>query len=299
MRVAIQGESIPYPIAVLRGKLRLSGVPYLETEEIISEVLATSSKRPPTEQTVTKLARDRLKSHHSAALPRFDILIEYDLSRSADRALPPVVLVLEGASATGKSMLSLPMILNLAATRVIGTDTIRQVLRAVYSERDHPELYCHTYQAYEYRQVGPKELSPIVRGYLAQCELIEPVVRDLVERIAQEGADAVIEGVHIRPGTLKGLSAGVTEAVVEPGEDSHRAMFMTKHAAAKLRTVSGDHATREREFQATRLIQEYLVDMARRAGVHILQLSDYDQAEKDICNLVVESAKRIIEMGGK
>jgi 2-phosphoglycerate kinase len=135
----------------------------------------------------------------------------------------------------------------------------------------------------------------VIRGYLAQCELIEPVTRDLVDRISKEGADAVVEGVHIRPGALKGLGSGVIEIMVDPGEESHRAMFMTKHAAAKLKTVSGDRVLRQREFQATRLIQDYLTDQAGRAGVHVLKLSDYDDGERSICDLVVESVRRNLQ----
>lgn len=299
MRVTIRGQSIPYPVTVLRGKLRLSGLSHLDAETLISDVLGIVGERLPTEEEVIKLVRDGLMSYHAAALQRFDVLTKYESLRASQQTLPPFVLVLEGASATGKSMLSIPMILNLAATRVISTDTIRQVLRTIYSENEHPELYCHTYQAYQYRQAGPQQLDPVIRGYLAQCELIEPVIRNLVDRISKEGADAVVEGVHVRPGILGKLNPGVIEAVVDPGEEFHRAMFMTKHAAAKLKTVSGDHTVRQREFQSTRLIQNYLVDEARRSRVHILELSDYGQAEEDLCGMVVESARQILESGGK
>ncbi len=299
MRVNVQGETIPYPVTVLRGKLRLCGISHLDAERVISQVLGEFGRRPPTEEEVIQKVRDRLRSHHPAAVKAFDVLTKYDSVRAAQRTLPPLILVLEGASATGKSMLSIPMILNLAATRVIGTDTIRQVLRTIYSERNHQELYCHTYQAYRYRQAGPLDLSPVVRGYLAQCELMEPVVRNLVERTVEEGADAVIEGVHVRPGSLRQLSSGIIEVVVEPGKESHKAMFMTKDAAAKLKTVSSDQTVREKEFEATRLIQEYLVNEASRLGVHVLKFSDYDQAERATCSIVVDSVKRILETGGK
>jgi 2-phosphoglycerate kinase len=295
MRVTIEGQPIPYPITVLRGKLRLSGVSYSNTETIISDILSRVKGKTPTEQDVVKLAKERLDSYQRDASERFDILLRYESLRTVRSGLPPIILVLEGGSATGKSMLSIPMILNLSATRIISTDTVRQVLRTVYAEKDYPELYCHTYQAYQFRQAGPKELDSVIRGYLAQCELIEPVMKNLVDRISREGADAVAEGVHIRPGALKDLGLGIIEIMVDPGEESHRAMFMTKHTAAKLKTVSGDRVLRQREFQATRLIQDYLTDQAKRAGVHVLKLSDYDEGEKDICNLVIESVRRILQ----
>lgn len=293
MKLQIEGQSIPYPMLVLRGRLRLCGLSQKDTEKIIEQAVSSFGGADPTDNQMTQAVRNRLKLRRSA-VDAFDLVAERERLRSAEPPLPPTVLVLEGASATGKSMLGIAMISNLVATRAIGTDTVRQVLRSVYSEKDYPELFCHTYQAHKYKQAGAKELNPIIRGYLAQCELIQPVVCRLVERVLSEGADAVVEGVHVIPGTMSNLGPGVIEVLVNPPVDTHRAMFMTKHAAAKLKTVTDDLKVREAEFTATRMIQDYLVEQARGTGVHIVELSDYDRAERDICNTVVQSVKDMI-----
>ncbi|RDE16258.1 MAG: hypothetical protein C4K49_05055 [Candidatus Thorarchaeota archaeon] len=293
MKLQIEGQSIPYPMLVLRGRLRLCGLSQTDAEKIIERTVSSFGGADPTDNQMTEALRNRLKLKRSV-LDAFDLIVERESLRSASPPLPPTVLVLEGASATGKSMLGIAMTYSLVATRAIGTDTVRQVLRTVHSQKDHPELFCHTYQAHKYKQAGPEELDPIVRGYLAQCELIQPVVRRLVERVLTEGADAVVEGVHVIPGAMRDLGLGVIEVLVDPPADTHRAMFMTKYAAAKLKTVTDDPRVREAEFAATRMIQDYLVEQARGTGIHIVELSDYDRAEKDICNIVIQSVRDMI-----
>ena len=137
-------------------------------------------------ETLASIAREHVPE---TFLADYDLLTKYEALRRTSKAIPPLILVFEGASATGKSMLALDFIVYLSITRIISTDTVRQVLRGIHSKEDHPELHCHTYQAHKYRQVGPEELNPMIRGYLAQCELIEPVIRDAVDRLAQEGAE--------------------------------------------------------------------------------------------------------------
>jgi len=183
---------------------------------------------------------------------------------------------------------------DLTATRFISTDSIRQVLRSIYTEEQHPELFCHTYQAHKCRQAGQQSLKPVVRGYIAQCEIITPHIVAMTERVIAEGAISVIEGVHIEPGSLQDLSSGVCEILINPDRESHRAMFASKHAIGKLRTVSEDIAVRDMEFEATRLIQEYMIDKAKKRKVTIIPLTGYDDARKAISTFIISKARGIL-----
>ena len=295
MRVRIQEQEIPFPLTTIRGRLRLSGL----TDIPISQILAgiqkfQSNKKIPTESELAKFVEDALNSHSSQIVKNYETLNAYERLRGISDKIPPIILALEGASATGKSMLAIDLVQDLTSTRFISTDTIRQVLRGIYTKKDHPELYCHTYQAFKHKQSGNPSLDSVVRGYIAQCELIDPPVIDMVRRIHEEGAVAVAEGVHLQPGCIKHLSKGTLEILINPNEEAHKAMFGSKFVAGKLKSVSMDSTTREKEFRSTRIIQDYLIMEAKKHNLSIIDLESYEDARSAISKLIIDKIEQII-----
>ena len=287
---------MPYPLAALRGKLRLSGLSDLEADRAIIELKRhfSSSGETPTQKDLMNVCRQLIDSSGTTILEDFDTLVQYDtLRRSTD--IQPIVVVLEGASATGKSMLALDLIANLAATRIISTDSVRQILRGIYTPKEHPELYCHTYQAHVHRQSGPEDLHPVIRGFLAQCDVITPAIKTSVQRVLEEGAEAIVEGVHMVPGNFQYLGANILEVLVNPREDVHKTMFIAKHTTSGLKTVSDDSEEREREFEATRLIQDFMSKRATEASLDIVSLVDYEEAGNELRLLAMDYIRRIVE----
>jgi 2-phosphoglycerate kinase len=286
---------MPYPLVALKGRLRLSGLSDLDADNIILELKKrfSSSGEVPNQEDLVKTCRQLIQSSATRILEDFDTLTEYDtLRRSTD--IQAFVVVLEGASATGKSMLTLDVIANLAATRIISTDTVRQILRGMHTSEQHPELYCHTYQAHVHRQSGPEDLHPVVRGFLAQCELITPTIKTSLQRVIAEGAEAIVEGVHMVPGDFQDLGTDILEVLINPQEIVHRAMFLAKHGTSGLKTVSDDIEDRRREFEATRLIQEFMLKRATEMAVDTITLLDYEEAAEELRALVMNYVRRIV-----
>ncbi|UCH04993.1 MAG: hypothetical protein JSW05_02205 [Candidatus Thorarchaeota archaeon] len=296
MRINHHGAEMPYPMAALKGKLRLSGLSVLDADKTIMELERhfSSSGEIPTHEVLVETCRQLIESSGTTIIQNFDTLVRYDTLRRSTY-IQPIVVVLEGASATGKSMLALDLIANLAATRIISTDTVRQILRGLHTPDQHPELYCHTYQAHVHRQSGSKDLPPMVRGFLAQCELIRPTVIKSVRRVLEEGADAIVEGVHMVPGDFQDLGTGVLEVLVNPQHDVHKTMFLAKYSASGLKTVSDDIEDRQREFEATRLIQEFMLKRATDTAVDAITLVDYEEAAKRLRVLVMNHIHRMVE----
>jgi 2-phosphoglycerate kinase len=280
-------DSVPYPYIVLRGRLRLIGLSYHSIERIILQL----GRKKITEKAI----EDELSTEDSVYGERFALLKQYDEARRGEKPIEPIVLVLEGASATGKSMLALTMINNIGATRIISTDTVRQVLRSLSTPETHPELYCHTYQAYEKRQVGSESLDPVVRGYLAQCEHIVPAIEKMALRIVKEGAEAVFEGVHVIPGSLSGISESIIEILINPAPEMHRNMFLTKRSLAGLQSVSSEEELRVKEYEATRKIQDFMLEAAYQSDVNVLELKEYDRLEWVTNEIILEKIKNLLD----
>ncbi|MHA3962885.1 MAG: hypothetical protein AM325_005020 [Candidatus Thorarchaeota archaeon SMTZ1-45] len=282
---------VPFPIFTIKGRLRLSGL----SDNDISRIMHDSKiQQIETEGELLNQIRESLGAYQPSIRTNFDILTRYESLRGDSIEIPALVVVIEGASATGKSLIALELMHDLTATRFISTDSVRQVLRGIFSEEKYPELFCHTYQAYIHRQSGSPNLEPIVRGFLAQCEIITPHVETMTKRIVSEGAIAVVEGVHIQPGSIQGLCPGVIEVLINPDFETHKAMFASKHAIGKLRTVTDDTIVRNREFEATRLIQEYMMSEAEKTDVSIIPFTSYDEARKSVSALVISRVRKLL-----
>jgi 2-phosphoglycerate kinase len=291
MRVQFQGADVPYPLSVIRGRLRLCGLSHLEASRVIDET--TRNFDSSSLDDLLDKVHKALVKNHDTVVDNFETLTKYEELR-ADQAVPSLIVTISGASATGKSIIALELVNDLVATRFISSDTVRQVLRNIIDETTHPELFTHTYQAYIHQQVGPEDLTPAVRGFLAQCELINPQIRRLIERVLSEGTLGVVEGVHVIPGEFKGLSEGSVEILINPEEDVHRAMFISKHDSG-LRTVSEDLETREVEFEATRAIQQYLTKVASNEKIPVISMTNFEAAYTEVAKVILERVDVLVK----
>ena len=291
MRLRLRDDMVPYPLFTIKGRLRLSGLSDQGVSEVMKETLVMNIE---TEDALLSQTRESLESYNQEIRTNFDTLTKYENLRGENPEIPAIVVILEGASATGKSLIALELMRDLTATRFISTDSIRAVLRGILSEEKHPELFCHTYQAHTHRQSGPADLDPIIRGFLAQCEIMTPHIESMIEKIVAEGAIAVVEGVHILPGTLQGLSPGVIEILINPDEGTHKAMFAGKLDQGKLRTVSGDISVRGKEFDAARAIQTYMIEAAEKSKVSILDLISYDDIHQMISGCILSRVQNLL-----
>jgi 2-phosphoglycerate kinase len=291
MRVRFQGADVPYPLSVIRGRLKLCGLSHLESSSVLDDVV---SKHDSTSlnDLLSKILTN-LKKNHASVVKDFETLTRYEELRT-NQDVPSLVVIMSGASATGKSIIALELVNDMVATRFISSDTVRHVLRNTLDEATHPELFSHTYQAHLHRQSGPEDLDSGVRGFLAQCELVTPHIRSMTERVLSEGTLGVVEGVHVIPGEYQGLSQGVVEVLINPDEESHRAMFSNKHDSG-LRTVSEDPETREQEFVAARAIQHYLNDVASKDGIPVITMTNFENAYRQVAKVILDRIKMLVK----
>lgn len=292
MKVRRGDDAVPFPLFTLKGKLRLSG---LDDQSILEVLQEATLENIDSSEGLFNHVYDSLSSFNPEIQTNFSTLVNYEKARGEKRNIPAIILVLEGASATGKSLIALELMRDLATTRFISTDSVRMVLRGIMSKEEYPELFCHTYQAYNYRQAGPKELDPVLRGFLAQCEVITPYIETMTKGLITEGASTVIEGVHVIPGTLQDLSQGVLEVLINPEPTTHKAMFTSKYNLEKLTTVSDDRSIREKEFEATLAIQKFMLIAAEKAGTTVVDLREYEEARGLISARIISKIEELLK----
>lgn len=223
-----------------------------------------------------------------------DVSARYRLLRVIRQPPRPLVVLLGGVSGSGKSYLAAEVAYRLGITRVIGTDAIRQVMRAMVSPELVPGLHASTFNAWE-ALLPPGEPHPekptraeLLAGFRDQVGQVSVGVGAVVRRSIEEGTSLVLEGVHLVPGYLRAADyAGalvVPMLVTLPDEAEHRRHFQARDQE----TVASRPLHRYmRYFGEIRTMQDFLEDLARREGVPLLDGLTLDESADQAVDVVL------------
>src|SRR5712691_6949646 len=127
----------------------------------------------------------------------------------------PLILLLGGATGTGKNTLASEIAYRLGISRITSTDAVRQVMRAFFAPGLMPELHFSSFEAAHGLKVpmpDPDSEDSALYGFIQQAGQVAVGANAVVERAVLEGLSTVVEGVHLVPGLV--AADQHTEAVV-------------------------------------------------------------------------------------
>jgi 2-phosphoglycerate kinase len=214
-------------------------------------------------------------------LRRYQELRELDL---------PIVILVGGATGTGKSTVATEIAYRLGITRVTSTDFIRQTMRAFFSHEFMPAIH---YSSFEAGLAVPDADDPLVAGFLEQSRNVLVGARASLERARQEGWSMVLEGVHLVPGLLPTAleTALVSGCVLQiSDETAHAQHFFTRDSGSNRPMTK--YLDR---FEEIRRLQRYIVSRAEREGVAVIENENADRATAAVAELVLSAAERTRE----
>jgi 2-phosphoglycerate kinase len=206
----------------------------------------------------------------------------------------PLILLVGGATGTGKSTVTTEVAHRLGITRVASTDFVRQTMRAFFSESFMPSIHYSSFEAAA-AVASPEEVrDPAVVGFNDQTRHVLVGMRAVIDRALTEGYSVALEGVHVVPGLVSTEKAGavvVQVLLTIEDEDEHAGHFWVRDAASegvrpvrKYLDALGD----------IRRIQAYLVERADKAGVPVIENSRIDRTVEAIIRLVLEEVERTV-----
>ena len=117
----------------------------------------------------------------------------------------PLMLLIGGATGTGKSTLATEIAYRLGISRITSTDVIRQAMRAFFAPELMPELHYSSFDAAEGLKIplpDPDDEDRALYGFIQQAGQVAVGANAVVERAVLEGLSTVIEGVHVVPGLV-------------------------------------------------------------------------------------------------
>lgn len=203
----------------------------------------------------------------------------------------PIILLVGGATGTGKSTVATEAAYRLGITRVTSTDFVRQTLRAFFSREFMPSIHYSSFEAGE-ALVEP-EGDPVVVGFLEQTRNVLVGVKAAIERALEEGWSMVLEGVHLVPGMLPEPIEGalVVQCVLAiEDEELHASHFYIRDATTEGLRPLEKYLDR---LDDIRRIQRFIVSRARRAGVPVIENSSMERAVSSVMELVLSGAERL------
>ncbi len=251
---------------------------YRRVIELEVELRRTGARTFSSEE-IARRVGDLLEQHESA-----EVTQRYRILRRIRRLPKPIVVYLGGASGTGKSTLALELAPLLRIYRVNATDTIRQVMRALFPAADpavDPPLdlreegrLLRRRRRGRKRDAGQDAAQDIVAAFCEQAERVSVGVRAVVERAIAENMSIVVEGVHLLPAD-RALRRSRGQGVPDP---DHAGDPRRRHPprplprpAAGLTNRRGDRYLQN--FPAIRGIQDFLLEQAEAEDVPLLDTS--------------------------
>lgn len=203
----------------------------------------------------------------------------------------PLIVMIGGTTGVGKSTIATEIAHRLGITRIVSTDSIRQVMRGIFSRDLMPAIYESSFDAWRGLRVPvPHGANPVIVGFREQTAVVATGIRSLIDRAVLEGVSTVIEGVHLVPGYIKPQqfeNAWVVQLIINvDDEDLHRSHFY-------IREVQTD-GTRPFEkyrgnFGNIRLLGEYIEDLAREHGIPVIHSLQLDRTVADTLEHIVNA----------
>jgi 2-phosphoglycerate kinase len=284
---------LPYSKGLMAKSLMGTGLSpersYELAQLIEGELVREHEAAAASQEHVFAVAADVLAEHEGddavRRLRRFQALQDVDL---------PLIVLVGGATGTGKSTITTEVAHRLGITRVTSTDFVRQTMRAVFSEAFMPSIHFSSFEAGEALKPSERdEDDALVHGFLEQTRNVLVGVRAVVERALTESYSMALEGVHIVPGlvpaTVEGAIVSQCVIAIEDEEEHARHFYVRDADSDGLRPVSKYLDS----LPEIRRLQEFVVERAHEAGVPVIENTDRERAVDAVISLVLDSFERV------
>jgi 2,3-bisphosphoglycerate-independent phosphoglycerate mutase len=285
IQVTYHGQPQPFSRGLLARSIHAAGVDLDRAYSLVTELessLLTEGRTAVSSNEIARRADQLLETFVGPPVAK-----RYRLLRRIHNLPRPLVIYVGGASGTGKSTLALELAPLLRIYRINATDTIRQVMRMVFTPSIMPMLHASSFEAADYYGVpGLEEAAGgehdtdqgerLITSFEEQAKRVCVGVRAVVERAISENMSIVVEGVHLVPGLipfadLEGAAYQVPLVLATLDEEAHRARFLARARRG------GRRAERYLEnFDSIRAIHDYILLRAETHEVPELETSSGD-----------------------
>ena len=278
---------LPYSKGLMASQVMVTGLPPNRAYEVAEAIEARLLDEGRMSVTSPELADLALEVIDELAGERY--ATNFVRWRDLEGLDVPLVIMIGGATGVGKSTIATQLAARLGIVRVVGTDAIREVMRAMFSAELMPTLHVSSFQSDGALREPTRRSDALVAGFREQTAAVSVGIDALIERAAAEGTSVVVEGPHVVPGFFDLDRYGdrilpVPVVVEVEDEGRHLNHFPARETGPRPadRYVSN--------FENIRKLQRYIKSQALSHGVPVVSNHSFDQALSALIDLVMERA---------
>ncbi|MDZ4169780.1 MAG: 2-phosphoglycerate kinase [Coriobacteriia bacterium] len=285
-----KAHGLPFSKGLLAQSLTATGLAPSRAYEIaalIQDDLREREELSLTTERLREVTRDYVKRLAGDEFAR-----RYLKLRDVSRLDRPLIVLIGGTTGVGKSTIATEVAHRLGITRITSTDSIRQVMRGIFSKDLMPAIHDSAFSAWQGLRVPvPQGADPVIVGFREQTAAVTSGVKAIIERAVLEGTSMVIEGIHLVPGYLdlgQFSAARVVHIVIGvDDEQSHLSHFYIR----EVQTEGTRPLERYRTgFKSIRTLGVYIEEMAREHDVPLIYSHQLDRTVADVLECVVTKA---------
>lgn len=288
-------ETNPFSKGLLAQSLLAASVDPSDAFDVAREIeidLLRQGRRRVGRQELRRAAYEKMLGRFGArAASRYLIWREFQEPKK------PVIILLGGSSGVGKTSLALEVARRLGISRVLSTDSIRQVMRLTLSPELMPAIHTSSFEAHRYLAQIPgksgEQSADVVGGFMTQASMVSVGVRAMIERAIEESTSMILDGVSLVPGLID-LNAYAEDAhviylvVARLDEDSFRNHFIARGKRQLHRNAS----RYVENLDGILKIQEHFLELADHFDIPIVDNVTIDTSVMLVIRHVVETLRK-------
>ena len=279
-------DGLPYSRGLMARALMAAGVSAVRAYELALRVgvdLAARGEDAVDLDRLEQLAVDVLGetegSQAICRLRRYEALRELDL---------PIIVLIGGATGTGKSTVATEVAYRLGITRVTSTDFVRQTMRAFLTHDFMPSIH---YSSFE---VPPEEAGlGTVEGFVEQTRNVLIGVRgaDRPRAARRAGRSCSRACTSCRACCLR--SKARSSCSVSLQSRTPTSTRRTSGSGTPGRRACGRYRSTSTRIGDIRQLQDFILEQARAAGVPIVENGSIELSIGTVMELVLNGAERL------
>jgi 2-phosphoglycerate kinase len=194
-------NSLPYSKGLMASAFTATGMlpsKSYKVAELIQDKLRAKGVFSLTAQELNKLSADVLTKEMGKEYA--EKFLKWHALSKLDK---PLIILIGGGTGVGKSTIATEVAHRLGIRRIVQTDAIREVMRAVFSYELMPTLYYSSFEAW--RGLRPSlagETDSVIAAFEDQVSTVNVGLHAVIERAMRESLNVILEGVHLVPGVI-------------------------------------------------------------------------------------------------
>ncbi|MCF7917606.1 2-phosphoglycerate kinase [Candidatus Gracilibacteria bacterium] len=273
-----------YSSDLLARSLVRTGIPRYKAYQITHNIWEEMGQDKKDEKTLKKKVLTLLKSKYP------DLVSRHQQWQKIMQRTKPVIILIGGGTGIGTSTLAVRLGWLLEINQILGTDSVREVVRRFLPAEIEPLLNVSTYETGNHVKLVKSHEDGVIYGFLSQSKKVIYGVEAIVKRAIKEETSIVIEGVHLIPGEMDFLKkykskATIIQVLLDVNQpETHRQHFFTR----QLQNANRAKTKYLKYFKEIRLIRDFLVAQAQKNDVPIIENYSLNQAEKEVLEKIYQ-----------